>query len=315
MLLYFFLTSILYIPTKLILFLIVNKYGKFSYDGFSAAGFGYDSEKKVFYSTKNAWQKELGYCHQYDVGAPFFQMIIDTEPIKFNYNNKNWLITFWKGQYGITTGAEIGVYSTSEKKVNKRTVYFPVNDDEMLDMSFILYKKGKEITRVKAKHWWLAIFKIGMFSKPKELSMDIEIEFPNTEILNAFLKSFKKLRHRKKYYQVIDKTFIFTYKKPKTHKVWSRIWISDVIRQYINKKNVNLYNQYLEGVVDDSNSADKKQIKLNKLIPNILKNEQEVKIISKNNEKTRSSNFRNQKEKNVIFLNENVYSTLKRNNK
>lgn len=299
MLLYFFLMSILYLPTKIILFFIVNKFGKFSYDEFSAAGFAYDSDKKIFYSTKNAWQKEFGYCHLYDVGAPFFQMIIDTEPVRFNYNNKNWLITFWKGQYGITTGAEIGIYVTDQKKVNKKTIYFPVNDDEMLDMSFILYKKEKEITRVDAKHWWLAIFKIGMFSKPKELSMDIKITFPNKEMLDAFLSSFKKLKHKPKYYKVVDNTFYFTFKKPRTHKVWTRMWISDMIRQRINRKNVNLYNKYLEDAFNNNDIDNKKQIKLNKWIPDILKNTKDKKEIPVINN-----------EKNVIFLNDSVYSNI-----
>ena len=268
MILYFFLASILYIPTKLIMLLITHKFGKFTYDDFRAAGFAYDSEKKIFYSTKNAWQKEFGYCHLYDVGAPFFQMIIDTEPVRFSYNNKNWLLTFWKGQYGITTGAEIGIYCTNQKKANKKTIYFPANEDEMLDMSFTLYRKGKEITKVEARHWWLAIFRIGMFSKPRDLKMDIKITFPNKEMLEAFLKAFKKLRHKSKEYSVSDNTFYFTFKKPKKHKVWTRIWISDVIRQSINKKNVRIYNQYLADSIDDSKS-NKKKIKLNKWIPDI----------------------------------------------
>ena len=289
MILYFFIMTILYLPTKLILFFIVNKFGKFSYDDFSAAGFAYDSNKKVFYTTKNAWQKEFGYCHTYDVGAPFFQMIIDTEPIRFFYNNKNWLITFWKGQYGITTGSEIGIYSTTKKKVNKKTIYYPINDDELLDMSFTLYRKNEEITTISDKHWWLAIFKIGLFSKPKDLSMDIKIRFPNEDMLNAFLKSFKKLKHKTKYYNVIDNTFYFTFKKPKTRKVWTRTWLSDFIRQRINRKNVDLYNKYLEDVFDDNNSS-KKQIKISQYIPDIIKN--------------------NSNDKNIIFLNKNVYSNI-----
>ena len=91
-----------------------------SYEELSIAGFSYDAQKDLFYSTKNAWQKNFGYTHLYDVAAPIFRMIIDTEPIKFFYDNKNWLITFWKGQYGIVTGAEIGIYYTRQKKLIKK---------------------------------------------------------------------------------------------------------------------------------------------------------------------------------------------------
>ena len=215
MILYLLIIPLGLILIKLILYLIVRKYGKFSYDGFSAAGFAYNSEKDIFYFTRNAWQKNFGYTHMYDVLAPIVRMIIDTEPVKFYYNNKNWLITFWKGQYGIVTGAEIGVYYTNQKKVNKRTVYLPANDNDMLKMDLVLYKNGEVITRVSAKHWWLAIFKLGMFSNPKDLSMDINLTFPNKEMLGAFLKSFRKLGYKVNDFKIIDNTFCFKYKKPK----------------------------------------------------------------------------------------------------
>lgn len=65
-------------------------------------------------------------------------MIIDTEPIRFYHNHKNWFITFWKGQYGIVTGAEIGVYCTKQQKVYRATIYFPVSNEKMLDMEKII---------------------------------------------------------------------------------------------------------------------------------------------------------------------------------
>lgn len=301
MLLYFFIMSILYIPVKIILFFIVNKFGKLTYKDLNVAGFSYNKEKDIFISTKGAWQKKFGYCYMYDVTAPLCQMIIDTEPIKFNYNNKNYLITFWKGQYGITTGAEIGIYATSEKKINKKTIYLPVSDDEMLDMSFILYKKNKEITRVSSKHWWLTAFKIGEFSKPKDLSMDIKIVFKDKEMLESFLKSFKKLKQKSKNYNIIDNTFYFKFKKPKTHKVWTRFFISDLIRQSINRKNVNIYNKYLN---DAFNYPTNKELELNKFISEFLKAQDENIIKDNKDSETKPK-------KNFIYLNENVYSNIK----
>lgn len=263
---------------KLVIYFIVYKFGKISYDGFSAAGFSYDAEKEIFYSTKNAWQKNFGYSHLYDVLAPLFRMIIDTESIKFYYNHKNWLISFWKGQYGIVTGAEIGVYATKEQKVNKKTIYMPVSNDEMLDMCFILRKKDTEIMRACAKHWWLAIFKLGMFSKARQLTMDIKISFPNREMLTAFLNAFKKLGYKEKDFKVYDCTFIFTFKRPRTHKVWTRSWLTDSITQRLNHKNVNLYNKFLADSIDDNKIDDSKNgtqnnlIIVNDFIPDVFKN-------------------------------------------
>lgn len=184
--------------------------------------------------------------------APAFRMIIDTEPIRFYYNNKNWLITFWKGQYGIVTGAEIGVYSTEQQKVNKKTVYLPVNEDEMLNMYLKLYKNDNLIMELNAKHWWLAIFKLGMFSNPKDLILDLNITFPNKQMLETFLKSFKKLGYTDNDYRIVNNIFSFRYIKPRTRKVWTRMWIADKIRQFLNKKNVELYNRYLLNLIENN---------------------------------------------------------------
>ena len=287
MIIYFFILSIIYLPIKLMLVFLTNYFGKFTYENFNAVGFAYDKDKKFFYSTKNAWQREFGYCRTYDIASPLFQIIVDSEPVKFYYNNKNWLITFWKGQYGITTGAEIGIYSTKQTEINKKTLYLPIEKDEMLDMKFTLYKKDIKIAEAEEKHWWLAIFRMGMFTKPKDLTMYIEMTFPNEEMLNAFLKSFKRLKHKEKEYKVENNTFYFTYKKPKTRKVWTRMWLSDVIRQYINHKNVKLYDSYLADLFDDNDN--KKRIELEKWVPNVLKNKDEN-----------------------LFLSDKVYSTYKK---
>lgn len=314
--LYLLIIPFIYIMIKIILHLIVRKYGKFSYDGFSAAGFAYNAEKDIFYSTMNAWQKNFGYTHMYDVLAPIFRMIIDTEPIRFNYNNKNWLITFWKGQYGIVTGAEIGIYCTNQKKVNKKTLYLPANDNEMLDMYLILYRKDKVITKINTKHWWLAIFKLGMFSNPKDLSLDINISFPNKQMLDAFLESFKKIGYTFKDFKIIDNTFCFKYIKPHTRKVWTRTWLTDSIRQFLNRKNVELYNKYLDDLIDDNRIDDyqtpnsKNLIIINELLPDLIKNTKEPKI----NNNQIINNLFNEKEKNIILLDRNI-STEQRGNK
>lgn len=306
------LIPIIFILIKIILYLIVKKFGKISYDGFSAAGFAYNSEKDIFYSTRNAWQKNFGYTHLYDVMAPIFGMIIDTEPIRFFYKNKNWLITFWKGQYGIVTGAEIGVYTTKQKKIDKKTVYLPVSENEMLDMDLVLYKNDELITRVHTKHWWLAIFKLGMFSKPKELSMDINITFPTLEMLTSFLESFKKLGYKEKDYKIIDKTFCFHFVKARTKKVWTRGLVSDSIRQHFNKKNVELYNKYLNDFIDDNgvddsrNKSHEKLILVNNLIPNIIKSNDEI-----SNKEEITKNIHN---KNILFLHSSVYSNVREDN-
>lgn len=278
MIIYFLLLPFLYVPIKLILCLIVAKFGKLSYDGFSALGFSYDSTKDLFYTTRNAWQRHFGYCYLYDLSAPIFRMIIDTESVRFYYNNKNWLISFWKGQYGMTTGGEVGIYYTNQKIVDKKTLYFPVADNYLLDMKINLYKNDQLIASASDKHWWLGIFKLGMFSRPKDLKMDVCITFPNKVMLDAFLKAFVKLGYRYKDYKVDGNIFRFTFKKPHTRKVWTRSWILDSIRQHYNKKNVMLYDRYLadlfdNNMIDDSIENNNNLIMLKDVVPDVLRND------------------------------------------
>lgn len=275
---------------KLLFHFLALKYGKISYKNFQAFGFQYDTKRDIFYSSKNAWQKYFGYTHFYDVMAPLFRMIIDTESVRFSYNNKNWLIAFWKGQYGIVTGAEIGIYCTNEKKITKKTMYYPVDNKEMLNIDLILSKNGKIITKVSDKHWWLAVFKLGMFSQPKDLTVDINITFLDIPMLEAFLTAFKKLGYKDNDYKIFDKTLCFRYNKPKSPQVWTRSWLPDKIRQYFNRKNVELYNSYLSDVIDNFPNNENKIIMINDYLPAFIKNYDD----------------------NSLFLDKTVYSSYKK---
>ena len=81
-------------------------------------GFAYELKGDYFYSLMNCWQRKVGYCQLYDEAAPLFNMIMDCEPVTFSYAGKRWLIELWKGQYGITTGAEIGIYHTEQDDID-----------------------------------------------------------------------------------------------------------------------------------------------------------------------------------------------------
>lgn len=175
-----------------------------------AAGFAYDSEQQIFYSRLDPWQQNLGYFTLYDLTAPLLAMIIHCEPIRFEYDDRSWKIEFWKGQYGICTGAEIGIY-TGEFQVNTGigAIDHTINQinfggdtqcasgDDMLAMSFTL-KKGNDLifTRhsddpatvgVVEKHWWLTGFKPMEFSSPSDLRMDINIVLKDSAMRDAFV--------------------------------------------------------------------------------------------------------------------------------
>ncbi len=95
-------------------------------------GFAYDKERDFFYSSLYPWQRRFGYTRLYDVVAPTLSMIIDSEPIRFEYKGYKWMIELWKGQYGMTTGCEVGVYST-KKPINFLSTLSQKERDQELD--------------------------------------------------------------------------------------------------------------------------------------------------------------------------------------
>ncbi len=147
-------------------------------------GFAYDDQKDIFYSLEDAWQREFGYGKLYDEMAPAMNMIIDSEPIYFEYGDRRWMIEFWKGQYGVTTGAEAGIYVEEEwgnEEDPQKVFYQCASLDEELPISIVLYKNGKRLFQREKKHWWLTGFSLGEFSWPAELMLEVSLTFPHLD--------------------------------------------------------------------------------------------------------------------------------------
>ena len=155
----------------------------------NACGFEYDEKQGIYYSSTNPWQKGFGFNVIYDMAAPLAGMNYSTERIYFNYDNKDWMIQIWKGQYGMTAGAEIGIYNKTDKIMQ----YDCVSEEEFLEMSFVLYNQGNEMfRRGPEKHWWLTGFKVLNVGIPILLDMDMTIKFPTKSMTDAFEAGLKK---------------------------------------------------------------------------------------------------------------------------
>lgn len=158
------------------------------------APFGYCYlECQDIISTRNdAWQRNMGYTALFDRAASHFNMVFDALPVYFPYDNRTWLIEFWKGQYGINTGAEVGVYHAdrllSESEL-KTALFQAVDDQEMLPLSLELIKEKCPLASVSKTTWWLTAFCMGQFSCPGELSMNISIRFPDCEMRCSFVNA------------------------------------------------------------------------------------------------------------------------------
>lgn len=158
-------------------------------------GFLYDVGQDVFVSRIEAWQRREGYEALFDNLAPNFNMIMDVFPVYFDYRGKTWLIEFWKGQYGINTGAEVGVYHANRlipKKQRKQVHYNAVSDEEMPLIGICLERRGQRVFSLKKYHWWLAAFKMGVFSQPKDLFMYVTVTFSDIAAAAAFEQGLKE---------------------------------------------------------------------------------------------------------------------------
>ncbi|HHW46582.1 MAG TPA: DUF4474 domain-containing protein [Clostridiales bacterium] len=212
------------------------------------AGYAYDPVQDIFYSVINAWQRRFGYCRFYDEMATHCSMIIDCEPFYFEYKGKNWLIEVWKGQYGMTTGCEIGIYSTEGPIVKlpggfNATLYKSAGDDEMLYMSAILRKNGHILFTRTDYHWWLTGFILGEFSEPEELSVDCSIYFPDEAMLDAFVDAMKKAGYKEDEIAVSELRVSFTFDKPRTPQPITRIPQIAKLHQRKNKILCDLYKE------------------------------------------------------------------------
>jgi len=180
----------------------------------SPFGYAYVPSQDIFTSRTDAWQRSLGYCALYDKAASCLSMVFDSLPVYFDYQNRTWLVEFWKGQYGINTGCEIGIYYADrilEEHELKHTLFQSVSDDDMPKISFTLCRKEQTIARLCAKHWWLTAFKTGLFSSPADLSLRANITFPCSGMARAFAAGLVNAGYERKDICVCCQTVGFTF--------------------------------------------------------------------------------------------------------
>lgn len=220
-------------------------------------GFAYDSKQDIFYSRSDSWQRRFGYGRIYDEGAAPLNMIIDCEPIYFEYDEKRWMIEFWKGQYGITTGGEVGIYYLPKKEeaaLLPELLYHCVEDEDTLRIKSVLWKKGRQLYFRRGYHWWLTGFVLGEFSRPKDLEMDIELTLKDAKMRDAFLKGLREAGYRDHEYHVAGMTVWIHFARPHTRQPLTRNKLFAAIKQWENKRNCRLYRKVTG---DYANAYDK----------------------------------------------------------
>lgn len=220
----------------------------------SLAGYAYDPGQDIFYSTMNPWQRKFGYCRFFDQTAALMGMIIDSEPVRFEYKGKEWMIGFWKGQYDYVTGGEIGVYTERLKLrlpgIFSGVYYQSAGDEELLNISFTLKKNGKTLFTREGRHWWLTGFKLGEFSEPRELTMDITITLSDAAMCEAFVNSLKKVGYSDQDLTIENNTVTFLFDTPRSPQPATRTRVTDWIIQRKNQLVCNMYQDITRPFTD-----------------------------------------------------------------
>ena len=185
-------------------------------------GYTYDARQDIFLSRRDAPQKSFGYTTAYDLSAPYFNMVFDYETIYFDYNNRTWLVEMWKGQYGINSGCELGIYYADKiipPEKYDTTLFHAVQDNDMLLTTLKLNRHTSsknegylKLGQTKNRHWWPTIFKMGTFSKPEQLFVNTSIRFKDYAMLRSFMDSFTQSLPST-FYKVNGRTVYFTFSK------------------------------------------------------------------------------------------------------
>lgn len=172
------------------------------FDNTSVLAYKYDPNGNYFYTDdKNAWQRGFGYNQIYDSLAVISAMYYDTVRNTFSYDGKDWLIQFWKGQYGYYfVGAEIGIYT----KTKRGSTYTCAEKQDWMKMEMTFYwdqnKSGSYspiFSRPYTDYWWCTGFVPGLESlasmKSREQFRIVgHITFKSTEMAELFCEQMQK---------------------------------------------------------------------------------------------------------------------------
>ena len=123
----------------------------------------WNPNENFYYVEDNPWQRNFGFNVIYDWAAATMVMYYDTWRACFDYDDLQWMIQAWKGQYGFMfIGGEIGVYTrTPGEAVVTGTHYHCADDNHLINMEMTIYFDAhdgngykKLFTRAYYPHWW-----------------------------------------------------------------------------------------------------------------------------------------------------------------
>lgn len=178
-----------------------------TFAGLSLMGYNVIGQKPYIYNNDKdpeCFQKNFGYNPLYDWGASLIDFSIETTKLDFNYDNKQYRIQLWKGQYISgsigTVGGEIGVYTRPKGSVGEH--YNCATEDDWLKMEMTVFwdefDNGEYLPQFSRNYddfWWATGFVDGQLKNRNDsntLRVLGRITFESEEQAIAFDEAMSK---------------------------------------------------------------------------------------------------------------------------
>ena len=171
---------------------------KMGYDVIGTKPYIYNNDKE------DCFQADWGYNPLYDIGANFIDFSIETTKVDFRYDNKDYRIQFWKGQYISgeigTVGGEIGVYTRPKSWVGEH--YNCASEDDWVQMEMTVYwdefDNGEYLPQFSRNYddfWWCTGFVDGQLKNRRDsntLRVLARITWETDEQAELFAEAMRK---------------------------------------------------------------------------------------------------------------------------
>ncbi len=162
--------------------------------GMFGSGYNFNINEMVVYTTVDCWMRNFGFCMFYDVLAnsmPISYSYI-TRRFKFEYDGLEWMIQMWKGNYFISNGGEVGIYSR-EPGEYFNSFYNCATPEQELEMSLQVFSGNKLlVNRPLERHWWQTGFHLSNRRYlPSALTLKTTIVMPDQGMLEAFTQAIE----------------------------------------------------------------------------------------------------------------------------
>lgn len=163
--------------------------------------YSYDYCGYYYANDKKSWQDNFGFAGIYDFLAKYVRMEYDSLRTFFTYDNKDFMIQIWKGQYFLLYGGEIGVYHRDADGLKKDpyTFYYASEEEYWPVMDMAVYHQKQEgdapedyeilFRRPTDKYWWCTGFVPGTIrnnNPADELRIEATLTFRDEAMATLF---------------------------------------------------------------------------------------------------------------------------------